>query len=125
MIDRDDDVPWAEEPNEHGPISNPVDRFIHLPRSTRRWLESLREQDIEAIERFTHLPESSQKWLGQLREEDIADIEEAAEFLHKTKTVGKFGKWLVITFVAIFVGMVQFGEALMKAFAWLLGKGVK
>jgi hypothetical protein len=100
MIDRKDDPPWEEEPNEHGPINNPVDRFIHLPRPTRRWLESLRE-------------------------EDIRDIEEAAEFLHKTKTIGKFGKWLVITFVAIFVGMVQFGEAFVKGLTWFLGKGVK
>lgn len=33
-----------------GPITNPVDRFSHLPEHTRAWLESLRAEDIGTLQ---------------------------------------------------------------------------
>ena len=81
----------------YGPIYNPVERFAHLPPTTRKWLESLREEDID-------------------------EIKEAVRFYHATRTIGKFWKWLIITVIGIFVGAMQFGEAVMKTFQWLFGR---
>lgn len=89
---------FEEEPNEHGPIYNPVNRFAHLPKPTREWLESLDKEDID-------------------------EIKEAIKFYHATRTIGRFWKWLIITVVSVFVGAAQFGEAIVKAFSWLFGRG--
>lgn len=87
-----------EGDNEHGPIYNPVNRFAHLPKSTREWLESLREADID-------------------------EIKEAVKFYHATRTIGKFWKWLIITVIGVFIGAMQFGEAIIKILSWVFGKG--
>lgn len=87
-----------QEQDEHGPITRPADRYFHLPVKTREWLESLRENDI-------------------------TELNEAIRFYHATKTVGRFWRWMIITFVGIFVGAVGLGEAGIKAFNWLFGRG--
>lgn len=85
-----------EPPSPFGPIANPVDRFGHLPESTRKWLESLRE-------------------------EDIAIIKAGMDFHRSAKTVGTFSKWVLITVVSTFIGAVAFGEKVAVAWKWLSG----
>ena len=89
----DDDQISVEE---SGPIYNPVDRFAHLPRETRTWLERLRPQDIE-------------------------EIEQAREFMRSTKTITRFFKWAVITLVSIFMGTALLGEKLIWWWKWFTG----
>jgi hypothetical protein len=89
-----DDDP--DPPSPFGPIANPVDRFGHLPEGTRKWLEGLRDEDIQ-------------------------ELKEAIKFQRSAKTVGTFGKWLVITIVSTFIGAVAFGEKVAVAWRWISG----
>jgi hypothetical protein len=79
----------------HGPIMNPVDRFVHLPEETRKWLE-------------------------QLRPEDLKDLDEARRFHHDAKAVGRFAKWLVLGVAGAFLLAAQFGDSVGKLFKMLL-----
>jgi hypothetical protein len=81
-----------DDASPFGPINNPVDRFIHLPEGTRRWLE-------------------------QLRAEDLRDLDDARKFQHQAKAIGKFFKWVVLSIFALFIMAAQFGEAISKLFA--------
>jgi len=85
-----------DPPPANGPIANPVDRFAHLPEETRKWLE-------------------------QLREDDITEIHEVIKFMREVKTVGKFGKWALITIVSTFTGAVLLGEKIGIALKFFTG----
>jgi len=76
-----------------GPIMNPVDRFAHLPEPTRKWLETLRE-------------------------DDLAEINDAIKFYRTARTLGRFGKWSIISAVAFFITVSQLGEAVQKIWTW-------
>jgi hypothetical protein len=78
------------------PIANPVDRFAHLPEETREWLEQLRQDDIE-------------------------EIRSAIRFMREVKTVGKFGKWALITVVSTFTGAVLLGEKIAIFWKFVTG----
>jgi hypothetical protein len=83
----------------HGPIMNPVDRFVHLPEETRKWLE-------------------------QLRPEDLKDLDEARRFHHDAKAVGRFAKWLALGVAGAFLLAAQFGDSVVKLFGMLF-RGAK
>lgn len=82
----------------NGPIRNPVDRFAHLPEVTRKWIESLRE-------------------------EDLADLTEAVRFMHSAKTIGRFGKWMILTIVGMIIAGASLGEAIQKYWGWVFRGG--
>lgn len=83
-------MPKREHPNvELAEFHNPADRFGQLPEPTRQWLEKLREGDLE-------------------------DLAEAMRFYHDFKSFRRFGRWLILTVVGVFVVSVQFGEAIQK-----------
>lgn len=77
-----------------GPITNPVDRFAHLPERTRKFLETLDEEDVKAL----------------------CDLLMAYQ---RASTIGWFFKWLVVTVVGAYVAAVAFGEAIHKTLLWL------
>ena len=60
--------------------------------------------------RYTELPEKTRKWLENLRDDDIDTINDAIKFQEQAKTVGKFGKYLILSFAGIVILMAQFGE---------------
>lgn len=74
---------------EFGPIQRPIQKFLHLPEHTRKWLEELREEDIE-------------------------EIDDAVGFYRKSKSFLTVFKWLVVTLVAVFMGTYKLGEAILK-----------
>lgn len=82
-----------------GPITNPVDRFAHLPEPTRKWLESLREDDLK-------------------------DIIEAVQLYHRALIIAKFGKWTLATIFGALILGVTIGEAIQKYLAWI-GRGFR
>ena len=45
----------GDPPSRFGPFTSPVDRFSHLPEATRKWLEDLREEDLDEIARLEGL----------------------------------------------------------------------
>lgn len=87
-----------QEVSPFGPITNPVDRFAHLPEPTRKWLESLREDDLK-------------------------DIVESVQLYHRARIIGKFGKWTLATILAALIAGVAAGEAIQKIFAWMFHGG--
>lgn len=82
-----------------GPIPNPVDRFAHLPEPTRKWLESLREDDLQ-------------------------DIIGAVQLFHRAQIILRFGKWTAATILAALIAGVAAGEAIQKVLAWI-ARGVR
>lgn len=58
-------------------------------------------------------------WLTHLREEDIDTLNEAIKFQRDARIIGKFGKWLILTFAAIVIIMGQFSEAIGNIIALL------
>lgn len=87
-----------DAPSPFGPIANPADRFAHLPEPTRKWLE-------------------------QLREDDISEITEAVQLVRSIRAWGKITKWLIWTAVATFLGVVGFGEGILKVLGWFAHGG--
>lgn len=84
----------AEESWRHGPMSAPVmDRWRHLPEWKRRWFE---EQSLETLELVTR----------------------AAKMMRRMEEWGTVTKWLILTIIAIAVGISQFGDAILKMFGW-------
>jgi hypothetical protein len=78
-----------------GPITNPVDRFAHLPEPTRKWLESLREDDLK-------------------------DIIESVQLYHRARIIARFGKWTLATILATFIAGVAIGEGIQKILGWIV-----
>jgi hypothetical protein len=73
-----------------GPIANPVDHFAHLPAYVRKFIESLDEEDIEALE-------------------------DLLLSYKRARTIGWFLKWLVAIAASTFMATVALGEAFQKA----------
>jgi hypothetical protein len=94
MAEKRDHVEYDEEAGPNGPIPNPVNRFGHLPEPTRRWLESLREDDIKEMIDGVKMSRAIKSW-------------------------GRITKWLIVTFVAIFLGIVGFGEGILRVWGWI------
>jgi hypothetical protein len=93
-----DDETQRDLQANHGPITNPVDRFAHLPEPTRRWLELMREEDTK-------------------------DIAEVVRMMHAARTVGRFGKWMIITIVGMIIAGASLGEAVAKYWGWIFRGG--
>ncbi|MGA0595596.1 hypothetical protein [Enterovirga sp. CN4-39] len=43
------------------------------------------------------------------------------KFLRDARTVGRFGRWAILTAVAFFVSAVTFGEKILVGWKWLIG----
>jgi hypothetical protein len=93
---------------------------IEMPRSPD---DIDAERRAEAAVRYEELSYKTRRWLSGLRDDDIETLNEAIYFQEQAKTIGKFGKWLVLTFVAIVVLMGQFGEGMTRFLTFWLKKG--
>lgn len=89
-------TPDARESTPEGPIYDPVDRFSHLSPVTRKWLEGLRESEID-------------------------EIRDALKFVRNARTLGRFGRWLMISLIAFMLTVGQIGDALQKI-GYYIGK---
>lgn len=70
---------------------------------------------------YSQVPKETREWMQSLRTEDLAEITEAIKFMRSARTVGRFGRWVLITFVAIFSGAVLLGERFATVLKWLGG----
>jgi hypothetical protein len=82
-----------------------------------RYQEDDEDDDFERV-RLVDLPKHTQKFLQGLRKEEVEELNEAIQFMGKVRTVGTFGKWLIITAVSLFVATVTLGEHLVKFRGW-------
>lgn len=76
---------------------------------------------MNPVDRFGHLPEATRRWLESLREEDINELREAIKLSRNAKTVGSFSKWLALTIFGTIVSVITFGEKLMIGWKWITG----
>ena len=77
----------------------------------------------DPVERFGQLPETTRKWLESLRPEDIKALNDTVRMKESVESAGHFLKWLSIFIVAIFVGMAQLSDAIQKLWVWLSHPG--
>lgn len=68
--------------------------------------------------RFNELPDETQEFLSQLREDDIETLKDGLRLVIAMRTVGTFMKWLIVGILGLVVGMVMFGEAVIKIVTW-------
>lgn len=68
--------------------------------------------------KMIELPDHTQEFLIGLREEEVEELQEAIQFMRSVKTVGKFGKWMIITGVGAFIGAISLGESILKLKGW-------
>ncbi len=114
-----------EPPPAFGPHEIPIDRFAHLPVRTRAWLESLGAKDLEELQHIRDfcagVPKHVKEWLATLSPDDLKEIHEAIRFQRSAKTVGRFGRVLVVTAVTIFISTVTMGEKIITTLKWMAG----
>ena len=72
---------------------------------------------------FDDLDPAVQEFLRDLDERKVRELEESKDFVRATRTVTRFLKWCVITFVAVFVTTAALGEALGKIWSWFAAIG--
>ena len=58
-------------------------------------------------------------FLGELTKEDIALLKQGLPIIKAVIGFGKVTKWLAITALGIFAGIVLLGESVAKVIAWL------
>ncbi|WOC14966.1 hypothetical protein [Pseudochrobactrum sp. MP213Fo] len=68
--------------------------------------------------RFNELPDETQEFLSQLREDDIETLKDGLRLVIAMRTVGTFMKWLIVGILGLVVGVVMFGEAVLKIVTW-------
>ncbi|MHC3941659.1 hypothetical protein [Paenochrobactrum sp. BZR 201-1] len=68
--------------------------------------------------RFNELPKETQDFLSQLREDDIETLKDGLRLVIAMRTVGTFMKWLIVGILGMVVGVVMFGEAVLKIVTW-------
>lgn len=72
---------------------------------------------------FEDLDPAVQDFLANLDAEKLGEVREALQFWRATRTVSKFLRWCLITFVAVFLTMAALGEAFGKIWGWLISLG--
>lgn len=70
-------------------------------------------------QRYEQLSLKTRRWLEGLRDDDIDTLNQAIKFQEQAKTVGRFGKWLLITFAAIIFFFAELGQAMSKLLTFL------
>ena len=101
---------------------------VHVDYEVRRWLEGLNSDDIIRIEKdvslYSKLEQStSAAWLASLRPEDVDRIGAALKFYGRVEGAFWFNRWVMIILVSSFLLAAQFGDAAIKLFGWIRGKG--
>lgn len=124
VIGSNEDPPRGRFGPHHAGRS-PPDSFIELAEPVRLWLQGLSVDDIktlgEAMDFHERLSEHTRIWVKDLREKEVVEIQAAMEFARSAKTIGRFGRWVVITFVTGFTGAVVASEKVAIAWKWFTG----
>jgi len=82
-------------------------RLVELPEETREFLAGLRPDELETLQAIVELP--------------AEDVRDGFKLVRDMRTVGRFGRWLILTVVAIFIGTVTLWENGLKVIGWMKG----
>lgn len=83
------------------------DRMAELPPEVRKFLASLRDEELKTFREIVKLPAD--------------DIKEGFRFVRELKTVGRFTRWLILTIVGVFIGTMVFIDYILKAWSLIRG----
>ncbi|MCO6391105.1 hypothetical protein GTW25_08695 [Aliihoeflea aestuarii] len=76
-------------------------RLTELPEETRKFLAGLRPEELDTFREVVKMP--------------AADIREGFKLVKELRAFGKFTRWLILTFISIFIGTVVLYEYVLKA----------
>lgn len=66
------------------------------------------------VEKFDELSEDTRRFIAGLDEDDIATLNKGLEIVRLSLAFGKVAKWLIVSFLALFFGVVMLWEAILK-----------
>jgi hypothetical protein len=69
-------------------------------------------------ERMAELSEETRTFLSDLSQEDIATLKTGLPIIRSIMTWGKVSKWLIVTLLGLYFGVVMLGESIIKVLAW-------
>lgn len=73
---------------------------------------------VSECKRFDELPEKTKRFLEGLRDDEVDTINDGIHLVAAIKTVGTFVKWIIIGALGIVSGIVMFAESIGKFLAW-------
>lgn len=83
------------------------ERLAELPEEIRRILAGLRPEELKTLRYLVTLPES--------------EVEDTVRFVREIRTVSRWGRWIIIGALAIFLGTLSFFDGLQKVANWWKG----
>lgn len=82
-------------------------------------LPPIRHEGLRIWIRFAHLKPETQEWLLKLDAEEVIRLDKVQKIYARAEIMGSALKWLVASALALFLGIVAFGEAFAKVLIWL------
>ena len=82
-------------------------KLEELPPGTRDWLADLRPDELKTLQAVVEMPAD--------------EVREAFKMVQDLRTVGRFTKWVTITFVGLFLATVVLYENIIKVIGYLRG----
>lgn len=73
------------------------------------------------VDRFGHLPESTRQWMEQLRQEDLDDWQQAMRVYRNIRVVWGFVRGVAVAVGSAFMAVVAISKAFPEAVTWIKG----
>jgi hypothetical protein len=83
-------------------------------------VEGMTPMDSEAptVNRMIELPDHTKEFLSKLDDKDISNLEGVMNLWETLQTLGRVGKWVAITVLAIIVGIASLYENTLKLWGY-------
>lgn len=76
------------------------------------------DSEAVTVNRMNELPDKTKEFLSKLDDDDIETLQDAMQFYTTVRTLGRVGKWTVLTMLAIIIGIVSLYENVLKMMSW-------
>jgi hypothetical protein len=74
------------------------------------------------VDRYAHLSKDVRAWLEELDAEDVAALRDVVRSYKRASIIGWFFKWLIISMASVFAAAVTFGEGITRVYGWFVGR---
>ena len=104
----------------------PSEQYTDLPKPTRKFLDELRNEEVDAIRQIARMsPEelAVMRQIAKLGPDGSKQLVQAIRLSQSVMTVGKFARWAIITLIGIFVGAMLLAEKIMQFLSWFGNNG--
>jgi hypothetical protein len=82
-------------------------RLTEPPEETRKFLAGLRPEELDTFREVVKMP--------------AQNVRDGFKFIKEFRAFGRFGKWLILTIMSIFIGTVVLYEYVLKAIGFFRG----